>query len=241
MLTLSWGQAQVGAQRLAQSRHVLAEVTSLGGQRAPAQTLSPRRLHNGVRAAEGTKAQQWPRLGRHRQLPFPLTRCLFTRRGPSQTPASSAQPPAPCRQCCGTITQGSAVGPGTTLPASSGPSQLALRTLCPIMGTDTPRAVVHGLRESGQAHVKAPAELLGATLPPAGMRQGVRVPPHPQDPWVPLFPRLLGGVKAWRTWLPGGLGEERVGLTAFPSLLYGFDRSSVIRLNTQRLPRLTIC
>lgn len=105
----------------------------------------------------------------------------------------------------------------------------------------THRAMVHGLCRSRQAHVKAQQSCPMLRYPWLGCSRGCGCLHIPRI-HDPPFPRLLGEVKAWRTWLAGGLGEEHMGLTAFPSLLcYGFDRSSVIRLNTQCLPRLTIC
>lgn len=80
-------------------------------------------------------------------------------------------------------------------------------------------AMAHGLCKSRQADVKAQQSCWMLRYPWLGCSRGLWVPLYPQDPWVPSFPQLLGEVKVWRTWLPGGLGEEHMGLTAFPSLL----------------------
>lgn len=191
-----------------------------------------------------THSQGHTQAGAHYQLPCPLNCCPFAWEQPFADACEQCAAPRAVQAArgCGTITQGCAAGLGPTPPASPGPSRVATQALSSNGDGHIHTATARGLCESRQAHVKAQQELplRYATLPPAGVQQGLRVPPHPQDPWVPPFPRLLGKVKAWRTWLPGGLGEEHVGLTAFPSLLrFGFDRSSVIRLNTQ--PRLTIC
>lgn len=195
---------------------MVAEVTSPGEQVTPAQPLSPQGCLLGLCCCRHG-AEPHCGLG-----PILLNHCRVPGSGHGQHCAVALSP------------RGVLQGLGHLHPHP----QVFPGWVCTVMGMDghTYRAMVHR-----QAAVKAQQICLMLHYPSWGAVGALAASTPPGSIGSP-FLRLFREVKAWRTWLPGGLGEEHMALTALPSLLcQGFDRSSVTTLNSQRLPRLTIC
>ena len=168
VLTHSQGHTQVGAQPIAQSSHMLAKVTSPGGQVAPAWTLSPLGLHGWVRAAEGTRHSSAAGLVPTISSPSLLIAACLPGSGADACEHRTVPRAVQAALRCGPITQGCAAGLGPTPPVSPRPSRVATQAP-PSNGdghthTHTHTHTRQWLCKSRQAHVKAQQSCLYATL-----------------------------------------------------------------------------
>lgn len=144
MLTHSQGHTQVGAQPIAQSSHMLAKVTSPGGQVAPAQTLSPLGLHGWGCAAEGTRHSSAAGLVPTISSPSLVIAACLPGSGADACDHRVAPRAVQAALRCGPVTRVcSRAGADSTPPVSPRPSRVATQAL-PSNGDGHAHTHTHG-------------------------------------------------------------------------------------------------